>query len=409
MRTFGDRTGPQRGYPQRVLGYCHDSVGVGHLRRTLTICERLGRAFPQASFLLATGTPYFPMFNPSAPIDYIKLPALAKREDGAYCCKYLGVPLERLLRCRESLLLKTTESFEPDVLLVDKAPLGVCQELVPTLRWLRRQRPRVRTIFGMRDIEDAPRATIAQWARIGAFELIEEFYDEVWVYGMRRVFDVGVKYRLSPRIRAKLRYMGYLHRAPCDHPLPSDRDGREILVTVGGGTDGEHVIGTYLAEAARRAATMGIRSTIIGGPDLPQQAAASLGDIASTIEGVEWVAFEGCMSCRMRRSELVVSMGGYNTLCEIAAHRKPALVIPRTHPRLEQTLRAKLWERRHAVRVLDRAALTPHTLAHRVLEMLANGPKTTNPQLDFKGLDRIVERFPALWREEARRAAAVRL
>lgn len=404
-----DRAGQQTEAARRVLGYCHDSVGLGHLRRTLTICEGLGRAFPHTSFLLATGTPYFPIFNPAAPVDYIKLPALAKRDDGGYCCKYLGISLERLLRCRETLLRQATESFEPDVVLVDKAPLGVCRELVPTLRWLRQKRPEVRIIFGMRDIEDAPSATITQWTRSSACELIEEFYDEVWVYGMQRVFDVGRKYRLSPQIRAKLRYMGYVHRPPCSHPPPSDRNGRGVLVTVGGGTDGEDVIGAYLAEAAGRAAAAGIRSTIVGGPDLPQRAVTRLRNIASGIEGVEWVDFEGCMSCRIRRSELIVSMGGYNTLCEIAAHRKPVLVIPRTHPRLEQTIRARLWEKRDAVRALRRDALTPHTLAERVIETLACGPKATTPQLDFNGLDRIVERFRALWPQEADHAIAVRL
>jgi predicted glycosyltransferase len=203
--------------------------------------------------------------------------------------------------------------------------------------------------------------------------------------------------------------MGYVRGAPCNHPQRSDRSAREVLVTVGGGTDGEHMIGTYLAEAARRVGRLGVRSTIVAGPDLPQPAGARLREIAAQCEHTEWVDFEQCMSCRIRHAELVVSMGGYNTLCEIAAHGKPALAIPRTHPRLEQAIRAKLWETRNAVRVLPRAALTPHRLADRVLEMLTDGPKTSTPQLDFQGLERIVRRFRLLWSEEARRATAVHL
>jgi predicted glycosyltransferase len=137
-----------------------------------------------------------------------------------YRSKYLGIPLEQMLRCRESLLLHAAAGFEPDLLLVDKAPLGVCRELVPTLCWLRRERPHTRVVFGMRDIGDAPEVTIEQWTRSGAFQLIAECYDEVWLYGMRRVFDVAAQYRLPPSIRAKLRYMGYIRHAPCGHPLP---------------------------------------------------------------------------------------------------------------------------------------------------------------------------------------------
>ena len=234
MRTSNHKSEPPIRYPQRVMGYCHDSVGIGHLRRTLAICEHLGRACPKTSFLLATGTPYFPVFKPAAPIDYIKLPALAKTTDGDYCSKFLGITFKQLRSCREALLRQATESFAPDLFLVDKAPLGVCRELVPTLRWLRRERPHVRTVFGMRDIEDAPAATIAQWTRNGASEVIEECYDEVWVYGMQRVFDVGAEYRLSPPIRAKLHYMGYIHHAPCQHELPAPVNGREILVPSAG-------------------------------------------------------------------------------------------------------------------------------------------------------------------------------
>ena len=33
-------------------------------------------------------------------------------------------------------------------------------------------------------------------------------------------------------------------------------------------------------------------------------------------------------------------MGGYNTFCEILSFDKPALIVPRTRPRLEQFIRA---------------------------------------------------------------------
>ncbi|MFX8466388.1 hypothetical protein ABTL61_19210, partial [Acinetobacter baumannii] len=36
----------------------------------------------------------------------------------------------------------------------------------------------------------------------------------------------------------------------------------------------------------------------------------------------------------------VVAMGGYNTFCEILSFDKPALLVPRTEPRLEQYIRA---------------------------------------------------------------------
>jgi predicted glycosyltransferase len=37
-------------------------------------------------------------------------------------------------------------------------------------------------------------------------------------------------------------------------------------------------------------------------------------------------------------------MGGYNTFCEILSFDKPALIVPRTTPRMEQLLRASRAE-----------------------------------------------------------------
>ena len=42
----------------------------------------------------------------------------------------------------------------------------------------------------------------------------------------------------------------------------------------------------------------------------------------------------------MARAAGVVAMGGYNTFCEILSFDKPALVVPRVRPRLEQAIRA---------------------------------------------------------------------
>ena len=42
----------------------------------------------------------------------------------------------------------------------------------------------------------------------------------------------------------------------------------------------------------------------------------------------------------MARAAGIVAMGGYNTFCEILSFDKPALIVPRTEPRLEQYIRA---------------------------------------------------------------------
>jgi predicted glycosyltransferase len=43
----------------------------------------------------------------------------------------------------------------------------------------------------------------------------------------------------------------------------------------------------------------------------------------------------------IQRAECIVAMGGYNTISEILAFEKRALIVPRTVPRQEQLIRAE--------------------------------------------------------------------
>lgn len=391
----------------RVLAYCHDGVGLGHLRRTLNICEAVGEAHPNASFLIATGSPYTCLFRHGPRLDFLKLPALAKIDNDTYASKYLSVPADQMLKYREVLLLETARHFRPDVLLVDKAPVGVRGELAATLRWIRSNCPDTRIIFGMRDIDDDSEVTIRQWSELGVPAMLESCFDEVWVYGQRTVFDVAEEYRLAPLVREKLRFMGYLTQRPCAHASHDGNGAGDVLVTVGGGTDGERLLDIYLASAAERVSAMGIWSVIVGGPDLPRDRATVLRERASRIPRLEWLDFEPCMMCRIRRSRLIVSMGGYNTLCEVALNRKPALVIPRTRPRLEQSIRATLWSQRGLVDAVDPGTLTPESLAERVRVLLEKNGAVPAPAVDLHGLDRVLERFSDFWLGESRHAVAL--
>jgi hypothetical protein len=49
----------------------------------------------------------------------------------------------------------------------------------------------------------------------------------------------------------------------------------------------------------------------------------------------------------------VVAMGGYNTFCEILSFDKPALIVPRTAPRMEQFIRAVRAQELGLVRMLE--------------------------------------------------------
>jgi len=85
------------------------------------------------------------------------------------------------------------------------------------------------------------------------------------------------------------------------------------------------------------------------------------------------------------QASAVLTMAGYNSLCEVLAWRKKALVVPRAGPSAEQRIRSRLFSERRLIRMLDPDDLTPWRLAHEVSGLLTTNevPDPSNiPLLD---------------------------
>ena len=92
--------------PLKTLLYCHDTYGLGHLRRTLSIAEMLGRSPLDGPRLVVTGSPVGHRFPLPPGTDLITLPAVVKVGAGRYEARSLARRMARLLarplpiRCR---------------------------------------------------------------------------------------------------------------------------------------------------------------------------------------------------------------------------------------------------------------------------------------------------------------------
>ncbi|MEQ1784485.1 MAG: glycosyltransferase, partial [Hyphomonadaceae bacterium] len=129
----------------RVLVYSHDTFGLGNIRRMLAISEALNESNPSISTLILSGSPMLHAFRMQRRIDYVKLPCLARDLAGNYGVKHLDLDYQTALRLRSSLCMSAAIEFEPDVVLVDKKPLGVDREFQAALDMMsaRQKRPRV--------------------------------------------------------------------------------------------------------------------------------------------------------------------------------------------------------------------------------------------------------------------------
>lgn len=387
---------------RRILFYSHDTFGLGHFRRSLTLASHLVRHVDDVAVLMLTGLDSAASFEPSAGVDFVKLPGVWKSGRDEYRSRHLKVSFRRVRRIRRELVRGVVRAFDPHLLIVDNSPRGVGGELLPTLRYLRERRPETRIALTLRDVLDRPEDIAAQWQKVGMADVLERYYDEVWVAGSRAVFDPPALYEFPPAVRKRTRFCGYVVRASA--PGDVDRLREElrlderprVLVSCGGGGDGFGLIEAWTHVAAGLARD-GIDSIVLLGPDMPlpqrrelRARLMLLGDRVMVFD------FSPDVPALLALSTVSVSMAGYNTVCEVVSSGKPALLIPRTEPRAEQWLRAKALEDLDLVSVLLPSDLTPETLDRAVRALLARAQSGWRPILppdvDFAGASRIARR-----------------
>jgi predicted glycosyltransferase len=272
----------------------------------------------------------------------VRVPGVIKLRNGEYVSLNLHINIDETLAMRSSIIRHTADIFDPDLLIVDKEPLGLRGEVRDTLDLL--QRRGTALVLGLRDVMDDPEALETEWERKQAVPTLAEYYDEIWVYGLPQICDPLTGLSVPVSVRQRMNYTGYLRRTAGElHFTPDIHslvEGEFLLVTPGGGGDGEALIDLVLSayEYDRR---LPHPALLVFGPFmLPEQRAAFAGR-AARLGNVRTITFNARLESVMAQAAGVVAMGGYNTFCEILSFDKPALIVPRTAPRLEQFIRAR--------------------------------------------------------------------
>jgi len=306
-------------------------------------------------------------------MDYVKLPSATKRGPEDYASRNLAIPFDDLLHLRMHLIRTTAEEFQPDIFLVDHAPIGMSGEILPTLRALRKSR--TRSVLGLRDVLDDPAIVRPLWEERRIPEVLREFYDLILVYGMEEFFDPISEYNLPPDVRRKTRFTGYVHRARMVQSISSVQrrlripSGPFVLVTVGGGEDANTILRLVMA-AFRQRPLEGFSAIITIGPMCPDDIRESM--IKQSDERLMITEFIEDLPSVMAAADLVISMGGYNSLCELLAYGRRGIVLPRTTPRREQFIRASFLAERGFVTLMNPGECTPTILRDTIEVALAN-------------------------------------
>jgi predicted glycosyltransferase len=364
----------------KVLIYSHDSFGLGHLSRCRVIAHALVDRHKKLNVLILSGSPIIGRFSFRARVDFVRVPGIIKLRSGEYTSLNLHVNVEHTLALRASIIEHTAQTFDPDLFLVDKEPLGLLGEVQKTLGMLKR-RGRCRLVLGLRDIMDEPEVLATEWRRKRVMPALERLYDEIWVYGLRQFYDPIRAYQFPEAAAAKTHFTGYLKREPRpDVPLAHEvadvvAKGPYLLVTPGGGGDGGELIDAVITAYERYGPRLQWSAIVVYGPFLPPRQRDAFERRAARLSRVTTLTFHEHLENLMEKAAGVVSLGGYNTFCEILSLNKRSIIVPRVTPRAEQLIRADTACKLGLVRVISPQELT----AEGLTEALAHLPEQPLP------------------------------
>ncbi|MDQ3462215.1 MAG: glycosyltransferase [Actinomycetota bacterium] len=374
---------PFDGRHRRIALYSHDSQGLGHVRRNLAIASALAEADSAVQILLLTGAPGAASLPAPPGADFLTLPAIGKGRDGTYRARSLASSFDAIIELRSRVLHAALSAFDPDLLIVDKVPRGAGGELEPALASLRTT-GRTRCVLGLRDVLDDAAVARRQWREDRATEAVAHFYDQVWVYGDPRVLDPVAEYDLPPIVAARTTYTGYLgHGRPLAATTATAAPPRPfVLCLVGGGQDGSTLAQNFLAARLPE----GRSGLVVTGPYMAADDRLALQRVAARRPDMTVEGFVDGVEHLIDRAESVVSMGGYNSVCELLASGARTLLVPRARPRTEQLVRAECLARHGLVEVLHPDVLSPCRLSGW---MAGSSRPATEVPIDLDGLSRI--------------------
>jgi len=385
-----------------ILMYSHDTYGLGHIRRTMAIASQL--CSEGVNILILTGSPIAGRFAFPEQIDFVRIPGMIKKTNDEYRPLSIKINPRHALDIRKNIITATAKTFQPHLFIVDKEPLGLKKEVLPTLRWIRRCLPHARTILGLRDIMDDAETVRRDWGKKNVYENLDKLYSEIWIYGNQEFYDPITEYAIPESVKQKMLFTGYI---PRQTPIPREAarirrelgvepDEKLIVVTTGGGGDGFRVMDTYLdmLEAAPLDGT--VKSVLVTGPFMPKTERKGLFKRARKV-GVQTFLFYRRMEKLMAAADLVVSMGGYNTLSEVVSQGTLSLVIPRETPRTEQLIRAKAFKNQGLVDYIPWNDFSAPLMRTKIDHLLAN-PESYYDALSrfrFTGIDSMRQRIQA--------------
>lgn len=362
---------------KRVLFYCQHLLGVGHVTRSVALCEALAASFEVD---LIRGGPDVGLAPADRRVAVVPLPPLLMREkDSTLYDPVAGREPAEVFASRKRALAKALRGRRYDHLVVDLYPFGrrkFRREIDCLLARLRRANQGLKAHCSLRDVmvEREPERELE------TVEVLRRDYDSVLVHSDPRFIRLEETFGRVSDIAAMTRYTGFVASRPQGEKAGPRR--RRILVSLGGGS-----VGRELAYAAAAVAPRlpGFEFRVALGPHTPTVVRARIERASRRTPNLRLTGFLDDFQGELGRSRLSVSLAGYNTVMDLLRTRTRGVVLPYGANR-EQAVRARRFERAGLLKVAGAPDLRPDRFAALLRREL--GRPYPSVSVDLAGAER---------------------
>jgi predicted glycosyltransferase len=381
--------------PVNIYLLSQHSLGVGHLNRTSLLAGEMAK-IPGVCVTHISGGPSTGILSPRPGVSFVELPPLVinsfKSTDLVSVEK--GKTKEDVEKERVRIIRGLLDERNPGLFITEFFPFSPHRldgTVLPILSHIRDKYPHCGIVCSCRDIPvcHGEVLTAEGVARINS--ILDSYYDMLLIHADPAVLkfsDVPVLRRLKPL--CPVVYTGYIAERRNADPLPHKAQGK-ILVTVGGGRDGLHII-----ECAIRVAACNeeYEFDLICGPFMEETKVKELRGRVTGLTNVRLHWYVPDLKETVNNYDLVICPGGYNTLIEAIVRKKRCISIPRKNS-YEQRKRVKVFTTKGLLLQVPESRLTGPALS-RLIESALHARHVPVCNVNTEGLRntlRIVEQW----------------
>ncbi len=377
---------------KKIMFYSQHLAGIGHLVRSTEIVRSLAQQF---EVYFVHGGEVVPGFELPDGVNEIHLPGLYM-EGPVLKVVEASQSLEKVQEQRLALLLATFDEIQPDCLITEGFPFSkhtLRFELIPLLQHIEASAYPTKVVCCLRDIimtqEMSDQLRAKKQARTCTW--INRYYDLILYHSDAQLQRLEENFPSLNELNPEVFYTGYVTQSKAKS-LSLDGEDRHylsqlessIVVSVGGGRYGYGLLRAIASIAPTLAQIIPHKIYAFTGPYLPEADLVTLQAIAADTPNLVVRRFTPRLMDYLKRADLSISLGGYNTTMNVLKTGVRSLIYPSPSEDQsgEQSLRARKLEKLGILTVLTEYDLAPEPLIEHILSAFGKPYKTHGFHLD---------------------------